>query len=151
MNEGLPDFIDFYNSWTHKKPGETADIRRVVTPEELLDLPAFYRLLQPFGWTVDLPPWEKERWQRLVFLINYVENEGEHSLGKALALSGKVNEKRLFQIMRSEGPSDLIQLRRILKHVKPDVDWQKMARQVWHWDKNEKRSLMEDFILNQKN
>ena len=151
MNTEYPKFVDFYDRWVQKKPGETADIRRVSTPEELLDLPAFYRLVAPFGWTANLPPWEKERWQRLVFLINHIENKGEYSLGKALALSGKINEKRLFQIMRSEGPSDLIQLRRVLKHSKPHVDWQKMARQVWRWNKDEKRNLMEDFILNQNN
>ncbi|HEC26991.1 MAG TPA: type I-E CRISPR-associated protein Cse2/CasB [Gammaproteobacteria bacterium] len=152
MNTDYPDLTGFYAAWIglNKRPGATADIRRVATPDELLDLPSFYRLVEPFGWTSDLKPWEKARWQRLVFCINDIENRGEPSLGKALALSGKVNEKRLFQIVRSGYPSDVIQLRRILKQAKPNVSWKKMARQLWRWDKCHKRSLMEDYILNQK-
>lgn len=152
MNIDYPDLASFYAAWIglNKKPGATADIRRVATPDELLDLPSFYRLVGPFGWTSDLKPWEKACWQRLVFCVNDIESKGEPSLGKALALSGKVNEKRLFQIVRSGYPSDVIQLRRILKQAKPSVNWKKMARQLWRWDKYQKRSLMEDFILNRK-
>jgi len=72
------------------------------------------------------------------------------SLGKALALPGKVNEKRLFQIVRADYPSDVKQLRRLLKQIEPSVDWYKMAKQLWHWDKYRKRNLMEDFVLNQR-
>ncbi|MEN8205526.1 MAG: type I-E CRISPR-associated protein Cse2/CasB [Pseudomonadota bacterium] len=151
MNKGHPDFAGFYAIWQslNKRPGATAEIRRVIKPDELLEIPAFYRLVEPFGWRIDLPPWEKRRWQRLVFLVNHIENKGEHSLGKALALSGNVNEKRLFQIVRANYPSDVIQLRRVLNQVEPSVSWQHMANQVWFWNKSSKRSLMEDFVLNQ--
>lgn len=144
-----PDFSGFYAAWQRLPTGPRAEIRRVKEPDELLDLPAFYRLVEPFGWNTDLPPWERQRWQRLVFLVNHIENKGEHSLGKALALSGDINEKRLFQIVRSDYPSDVIQLRRVLKQVEPGVNWKKMAKQIWAWDKYRKRSLMEDFVLYQ--
>ena len=152
MSNELPNFAGFYAAWEslNKRPGATADIRRVSSADELLDLPAFYRLVEPFGWQADLKPWDKERWQRLVFLINHVTDKGENSLGKAFALSGKVSDKRLFQIVRADSPNDITQLRRLLKQVKPEVSWQKMATQLWRWNLQEKRSLLEVFVLNQK-
>ena len=151
MSNELPNFAGFYAAWENlkKKPGATADIRRVATMDDLLDLPAFYRLVEPFGWQADLKPWDKERWQRLVFMINHITDKGESSLGKALAL-GKVSDKRMFQLVRSESPNDITQLRRLLKQVEPEVSWQKMAKQLWYWDLRQKRSLLEDFVLNQK-
>lgn len=149
MNKNYPDFANFLAVWNRLQPGPKAEMRRVSEPDELLDLPAFYRLVESFGWKADSKPWEKSRWQRLVFLVNHIEPNGEYSLGKALALSGKVNEKRLFQVVRSNYPTDIIQLRRVLKQVEPKVDWLKMARQIWDWGKYRKRSLMEDFVLNQ--
>jgi len=151
MNKDYPDFASFLAAWNRLQSGPKAEMRRVSEPDELLDIPAFYRLVESFGWNAELKPWEKVRWQRLVFLVNHIEPKGEHSLGKTLALSGKVNEKRLFQVVRANYPSDVIQLRRVLKQVEPSVDWFKMARQIWDWDKYRKRSLMEDFVLNQHN
>lgn len=152
MSNELPNFAGFYAAWESlkKRPGATADIRRVSSTDELLDLPAFYRLVEPFGWQADLKPWDKERWLRLVFLINHVTDKGENSLGKAFALSGKISDKRLFQIVRADSPNDITQLRRLLKQVEPEVSWQKMATQLWRWSLWEKRSLLEDFVLNQK-
>lgn len=152
MSNEQPNFAGFYAAWENlkKRPGATADIRRVSRMDELLDLPAFYRLVEPFGWRSDLKPWEKERWQRLVFLIHHISDKGENSLGKALALSGHINEKRLFQIVRADSPRDINQLRRVLKQAEPEVNWQKMAKQLWWWDLRQKRSLLEDFVLNQK-
>jgi len=150
MNEHYPNFAGFYAVWQKLSPGPKAELRRVTDPDDLLDIPAFYRLVEPFGWKSDLPRWEKQRWQRLVFLVNHISNKGEHSLGKALALPGKVNEKRLFQIVRADYPSDVKQLRRLLKQIEPDVNWYKMANQIWRWDKYRKRNLMEDFVLNQR-
>lgn len=146
-----PNFAGFYAAWENlkKNPGATADIRRVATMDDLLDLPAFYRLVEPFGWCSDLNRWEREGWQRLGFVINHITDKGEYSLGKALAL-GKVSEKRMFQLVRSESPNDITQLRRLLKQVEPEVSWQKMAKQLWYWDLRQKRSLLEDFVLNQK-
>lgn len=153
MSNELPNFAGFYATWEalKKRPGATADIRRVSSMDDLLDLPTFYRLVEPFGWRADLEPWNKARWQRLVFLVNHIINKGDNPLGKALALSGNVNEKRLFQIVRADYPQDINQLRRLLKQADPDVNWLKMAKQLWYWDLRQKRSLLEDFVLNQKN
>jgi CRISPR system Cascade subunit CasB len=150
MNNELPDFSGFYALWHKLPPGPRAEIRRVSEPDDLLDLPAFYRLVEPFGWCSDMKPWNKEGWKRLVFLVNYVKDKGENSLGKALALS-KVSEKRLFQVVRADSPGDINQLRRLLKQAEPEVNWQKMAKQLWFWNKTAKRSLLEAFVLSQKN
>lgn len=150
MTEESRDFSQVYELWRRAKPGPRAELRRVSEPDELMDLPAFYRLVEPVGWKADMPDWEKEGWKRLVYLINHVENRGDHTLGKALAISGKVNEQRLFQIVRSDYPNDVIQLRRLLKQVEPAVNWRKAANQLWRWSKSDKRALMEDFILNQE-
>ncbi len=149
MNSEQPNFAGVYAAWQKLPLGPRAAMRRIAKPDDLLDLPAFYRLVEPFGWRADLKPWDKERWLRLVFLINHVTDRGEHSLGKALAL-GKASEKRLFQIVRADSPNDITQLRRLLKQVEPEVSWQKMAKQLWYWDLRQKRSLLEDFVLSQK-
>jgi CRISPR system Cascade subunit CasB len=62
-----------------------------------------------------------------------------------------VSEKRLYQVIRAESPGDINQLRRLLKQAEPEVNWQKMAKQLWFWNIKQKRSLLEDFVLNQKN
>ena len=149
MSNEHPNFAGFYAAWEalNKRSGATADIRRVASMDELLDLPAFYRLVEPFGWRTNTY-YEKLGWQRLVFLINHVVDKGENapSLGKALAL-GKVSEKRLFQVIRADSPNDILQLRRLLIQVKPDINWQKTAPLLWRWSIKDKRSLLEDFVL----
>lgn len=150
MTEDSNQYLGLYQRWQSLKPGPRAEIRRAPDPDSLMDLPAFYRLVAPLGWQAELPITEKGRWKRLVFLVEHVTDKGEDSLGKALARSGKVNEKRLMQVVHSDYPNDVIQLRRLLKHVEPAVSWPKMATQIWHWGKYQKRALMEDFILNQK-
>lgn len=149
MSSELPNFNGFYERWVKLPSGPKAELRRVATPDELLDLPAFYRLAEPFGWASGLKPWERQRWLNLVFLINHITHSGENSLGKALALS-KVSEKRLYQVVRAETPKDIIQLRRLLKQAEPNLSWPKMATQIWYWNIRQKRNLLEDFILNQK-
>lgn len=146
----LPDFTALYNAWKNLKPGPTAEMRRVATPDELMDLPVFYRLVSPFGWVSGMKPWDKERWARLVFLMKHITVAGENSLGKSLAITSKVNEKRLFQIVRADSPNDIVQLRRVLKQAKPKVNWEKMAEQIWYWNTRNKRNLLEDFVLNVK-
>ena len=146
----LPNFSDLYSAWSNQKRGAKAEMRRVTTPDELMDLPVFYRLVNSCGWESGMKPWDKERWSRLVFLMENIEPSGDNSLGEALAISSKVKEKRLFQIVRADSPNDIVQLRRVLKQAQPQVNWQKMAEQVWDWSPRSKRNLLEDFVLNVK-
>jgi len=146
----LPDFTALYSTWDNLKPGPKAELRRVATPDELMDLPVFYRLVSPWGWVSGMKPWDKARWARLVFLMDHITVAGENGLGKSLAITSKVNEKRLFQIVRADSPNDIVQLRRVLKQAKPKVNWEKMAEQIWYWSPGNKRNLLEDFVLNVK-
>ena len=140
-----PDFMALYQRYDALKPGPKAELKRVMNPSDLIEIPAFYRILQ--GEKSDL------RMQRLLFCLPYVRHtEGGDSLGKALAKTD-INEKRLFMVIRSQKPNDLIQLRRLLIQAnRPAVDWLHMANALWRWDysgQQSKRQLLEDFFFYQ--
>jgi CRISPR system Cascade subunit CasB len=148
------DFMMLYEAWKQLKPGPKAELRRVSTPEGLFEVPAYYRLIRNL-----IQDTENRntiyRLQRLVFCLPFVTHtDKEIGLGAALAggdYHGRtaVSDKRLFQILRSETPNDLIQLRRILKMVEPDVHWPLTAGLLWYWNERSKRQLLEDYFLNQ--
>ncbi len=146
------DFMGLYDAWRQLRPGPKAELRRAATPADLLEVPAFYRLFSGRGNT----EWEKQAYQRLIFCLPCIKQHIEKpvSLGAALARSDEsgrstVGEKRLFQIIRSESPNDMIQLRRILKMVEPTVNWPLAARQLWFWNTRSKRDLLENYFMNQ--
>lgn len=149
------DFMDLYRAWENLPNGPKAELKRCTKPVDLLEVPAFYRL---FGGWVE-KEWQKKAFQRLIFCLPCIEHtEQKVSLGAALARIRKgvrpaVSDSRMIQIIRSETPNDMIQLRRILKQVEPTVNWSLMAKQLWYWDFSErsKRDLLEDFFINQIN
>lgn len=147
------DFLALYHAWQALDNGASAQLRRVSEPEQLMDIPAFYRLVQPFGW-----PQNKTVLLRLVFcltagkqVIKHQEKSEKHpkgiSLGKALADSGKINERRVYQLLRAGWPNDLVQLRRLLKHAEPTLYWPQFAEQMSWWNKRMQQQLLEDFVL----
>lgn len=139
-----PDFMalyDRYDKTQKQKPGLQAELRRVAQPSDLIEIPAFYRLLQDQKFI--------DRMQRLVFCLPLVKHqENGDSLGKALA-KANINEKRLFMVIRSQEPNDLIQLRRLLRQAEPKVDWVSTAKTLFFWNDQSKRQLLEDFFFNQ--
>lgn len=145
--------FSFFEKWERLKPGPKAELRRVKEPDELMDRPAFYRFIASLGFE---NPW-KEGLAMLLFCIPYIKHPGENNrIGAALGKSGKVSEKRMYQVVRSEYPNDIIQLRRILQHIKPQVNWPAAAKQIYYWHsknkyhvKQNKRKLLEDFVLSQ--
>jgi CRISPR system Cascade subunit CasB len=145
--------ISLYENWERLKPGPKAELRRVKEPDELMDRPAFYRIRASLGLE---KPW-MEGLARLVFCIPYISRtDSKTSMGEALGKSGKVSDKRMYQVVRSEYPKDIIQLRRILQHIKPTVNWPMAAKQIYFWHsknrdqvKKNKRRLLEDFVLSQ--
>lgn len=154
MNEQMVKMLmRFYEKWSLLKPGPRAELRRVRNPDEILDQPAFYRLIAALG---EEKPW-RDALARLAFCIPYItHSEGKITLGAALGKTGKVSEKRIFQVIRADYPNDIVQLRRILQHIKPAVNWPVAARQLYFWHSKEsdnvkrnKRQLLEDFVLNQ--
>ena len=136
------DLLELYHAYEKLGTGPKAELRRVSCMEDLLEVPAFYRLTRGYGTQKSI--------QRLVFCLPYVTHKADgNSLGQALA-NGKVSEKRLFMVIRSQEPNDLIQLRRLLQQVKPVVNMQQAAKQIFFWNERAKRQLLEDFFFYQK-
>lgn len=138
------DFVELYEHFKSLKErisGLEAEIKRVASPEALVEIPSFYRLMVGTG--------THKGWQRVAFFMPYVKHrEGADSIGKQLAKGG-VSEMRLFQIIRSGSPNDIIQLRRLVQQVKPTVDWQYFGKTLYYWDYGDrnKRQLLEDYFL----
>ena len=143
----LPDFISVYNRFHNKDQfsnGDRAEIRRTIEPSDLETLPAFYKLLGN-----KLNKHNEKQWQRVIFfLVKSLEHsDNGSSLGKALKNSNKIKESRIFQVIRSEAPNSLIQLRRLIIHAQPIVNFKNFARQIWYWNKNSKKQLLKDFLI----
>ncbi len=137
----VPDFMSLYRSWEEMRPGPKAELRRVGKPDELIEVPAFYHLFSGRA-TQD---WTKQAYERLIFCLPCIKHtEAEIGLGKALAQADGAIEKRLFQVIRSNPPNDMIQLRRILKMVEPTLNWPRAANQLWYWNGRSKRDLLEE-------
>ena len=150
--ERTHDFMDLYRAWEALKPGPKAELRRVNRPTDLLEVPAFYRLFSGRG----NKEWEKQAYQRLIFCLPCMKGHTDQhvTLGAALAKvrdGGRpaVSEMRLFQVVRSTAPNDMVQLRRILKMVEPTVNWPKAAETLWHWNDRSKRDMLEQYFLSQ--
>ena len=142
----LPDFMALYNAWEQLQPGPRAELRRVGKPNELIEVSAFYRLFSGKA----RQEWEKQAYQRLIFCLPCVKHTNDDvGLGKALARDKRVSEKRLFQIVRSDAPNDMIQMRRVLQMSEPTVNWPKAAKQLWYWNERSKRDLLEEYFINQ--
>lgn len=142
----LPEFMALYHGWKQLSNGARAELRRIAKPEELLKIPAFYRLYSGKAHA----EWEKLAYQRLIFCLPYIKHIPENiGLGKALTKGKGVSEKRLFQVVRSDEPNDMIQLRRILQMTEPSVNWTQAATTLWYWNDRSKRDLLEDYFLNQ--
>jgi len=142
-----PDFLALYQRYQDLKPGPQAELKRVMNPDDLAEIPAFYRILQDNK--------DYQKMQRLIYCLPLVKHQDQgDSLGRALA-KVNINEKRLFMVIRSLEPNDLIQLRRLLKQAdKPTVDWLQMANALWWWDhpsQQSKRKILEDFFYYQNN
>jgi len=136
----LPDFVELWNRFQTKLTnGQRAEIRRSRGPDDLDFMPAFYRLL-PSGQKPDT------QWRRVIlFLPCAPHNNNADTLGAQLARS-RINEKRLFQIARSEPPNDLLYLRRILQQTQPVVNWQQFGEMLYFWGDNRKKKLLEDYF-----
>lgn len=141
----LPDFMVLFDTWEQLPNGARAELRRVARPDELVEVPAFYRLYSGKAKT----EWEKQAYQRLIFCLPYIKHTNEIvGLGKALASGKIVSEKRLFQVIRSDAPNDMVQLRRIVQMAEPSVNWTLAAKTLWFWNDRSKRDLLEDYFIN---
>lgn len=119
--------------------GARAELRRVAEPSDVALTPALYRLF----------PSQRpdDRHLRLAYLLPCCKHAAKaKSLGAQLA-EAKVAEARVLQVARSHAPLDIVQLRRLLTHIEPTVDWAKFGQMIWDWDDRAKRQLVEDFYI----
>ncbi len=141
MSAELPDFVALRMRYDNESfpTGARAELRRVAEPDDVALTPALYRLFP--GQKTD------DRHLRLAFLLPCCKHAVKaKSLGAQLA-EAKVAEARVLQIARAHAPLDIVQLRRLLTHVEPAVNWSELGRMVWYWNDRAKRQLVEDFYI----
>ena len=141
MSVELPDFVALKMRYDNESfsTGARAELRRVAEPDDVALTPALYRLFP--GQKPD------DRHLRLAFLLPCCKHAAKaKSLGAQLA-GANVAEARVLQVARSHAPLDMVQLRRLLTHIKPTVDWSEFGRMVWYWNDRAKRQLVEDFYI----
>lgn len=141
MTAELPDFVALRSRYDDEKfpTGARAELRRVADPDEIALTPALYRLFP--GQRPD------ERHLRLAFLLPCCKHAAKSkALGAQLA-EAKVAEARVLQVARAHSPLDVVQLRRLLTHIEPSVDWSEFGRMIWYWNARAKRQLVEDFYI----
>jgi CRISPR system Cascade subunit CasB len=143
--------------------GDKAGIRKTVEPDDLQMNPVFYRLIQDVLSQCKGAEQTKAREffknlsqaARLVYFLPFVRHQSNgKSLGALLKEQG-ISERRLFLVMRSEYPQDLMQLRRLCQQFKKDekIDGLKLGKTLFYWGKDKstsessKRQLMKDFYL----
>ncbi|MHB8389931.1 MAG: type I-E CRISPR-associated protein Cse2/CasB [Acidobacteriaceae bacterium] len=141
MTADLPDFVALRNCYEDEKfpTGARAELRRVAEPDDVALTPVLYRLF----------PGQRpnDRHLRLVFLLPCCKHAAKaKSLGAQLA-EAKVAEARVLQVARAHAPLDMVQLRRLLTHIEPTVDWSEFGRMIWYWNDRAKRQLVEDFYI----
>jgi CRISPR system Cascade subunit CasB len=161
--EGIQRFLEaLYAEFEGLNNGDKAAIRRTAEPDDLLLNPAFYRLVQETLSRFQEAELSKAREffknlsqvARIVYLLPFIQHQ---PLGKslgALLKENDISERRLFLVMRSEYPHDLIQLRRLCQQFKGEtVDAIKLGKLLLYWGKDKtasegsKRQLMKDFYL----
>ncbi len=141
MKAELPDFVALKMRYDDESfsPGARTELRRVAEPDDVAFTPALYRLFP--GQRPD------DRHLRLAYLLPHCKHAARaKSLGVQLAES-KVAEARVLQVARSHAPLDLVQLRRLLTHIEPIVDWSDFGRMAWYWNDRAKRQLLEDYYI----
>lgn len=133
------EFVQLRQRYESLPNGSKADLRRLVEPEGATEIAAAYRLMP--GRKLDA------RWCRVLFCLPWVRHaEGASALGAAFS-KADVSEKRLFQVIRSESPNDIVQLRRLLQWAEPVVDWTLLGRQLFYWGDANKRRMLENYYL----
>lgn len=139
MSNDKPDFVKIYEKYDGLSTGAHAELRRARDPNDLGLTTTLYRLFPG-----QIP---RHQHQRVLFLLPWCVHKIEtKSFGAQLHSSG-VSEQRVFQVLRSSEPRDIVQLRRLAIHIKPQVDWNAFGNLLWFWGEKSKRNLIEEFYL----
>lgn len=139
------DFVRLKETFDGMSSGGRAEISRVELPSDLVLRGAFYRLL-PEG---EVP---SPRWQRIVFMLPWAKQEdGASQLGRQIAGAEKeISEQRVFQMVRSDYPQDILHMRRLLRHLKIGLDWNDFGKTLWFWGEVQKRCIVESYFMAKK-
>ena len=134
------DYETVWKEFCSLDRGKQAELRRhVQQPDELAELPAFYALYR------GIRPGRQH--QRVAFFLPICKHRvGAPSIGAQFAQQN-ISELRIFQVIRSEYPNDLIQLRRLCQHIEATVDWKEFGDMLWYWGHDQKRRLLEDYFV----
>lgn len=145
-----PDFQSLYEDFRQLDSTRKSLLKRAVSPEDLLEMPAFYDIYRKHF----KQPEQRAGLLRLIFCLPFVRHqENGKSLGGALSEKApngrpKIGEKRVIQLSRIENKLQAMsQLRRLLKHAEPTLDWMKAAKSIWYWGINSRRQLLEEYFL----
>ncbi len=157
QNENFINLKRCFDNEEQFSNGDRAAIRRVTAPETLeQETRAFYHLLSIAKIPLkELQGCQWQSWKNVVFILPWVKQAKEErtNLGAALA-KADINERRLFQMVRSEIPNDLIALRRIVQHAEPTANWGKLGNILFYWNGDNKQRILRDYFVeldNQKN
>lgn len=134
------DYVKLLERFNQMLPGQKADLRRAVQPDELTMKPALYRLLRGIR--------PNPQYLRIVFLMPWAKHQPKAPHFSAQCAKSKINEMRMFQIARSDDPMDMIQLRRIAMQIEPHVDWTQFGEMLRYWP-HTKRKFIENYYLAQ--
>lgn len=143
MSADLPDFIALRARFDSEafSNGARAELRRVPDMESVALCPALYRLFP--GRKPD------DRHLRLAFLLPCCKHEVNAKPLGAQLVRANIGEARVLQVARAHSPLDLIQLRRLLIHVEPAVNWAEFGQMLWYWGDRARRQFVEDYYLAQ--
>lgn len=138
----LPDFAGVWQRYEKLSRGDQSQLgKRIGSPDDLFMVPAFYKLFP--GITPN------ERYRQVAFILPWCRHrDGAKHLGSLLAVEN-INEKRIFQVVRSEFPNDLIYLRRLIQRTEFTVNWKNFGKELFFWNDNDiaKRQLIEQYFV----
>ena len=137
----LPDFVALWERYNHMTRGQQAELRRATEPNDLTLKPSLYRLLP------GIQP--RDQYLRIAFLLPRFKHQSNAAHFGAQCAKADINEARLFQVVRSDQPLDMIQLRRLAVQIEPQVDWSSFGKMIWYWGSRSKRELIETYYLAQ--
>lgn len=139
----MSKFIELHQRfWQTLDNGQRAEIRRTSIIEDLETLPAFYHLIGYFD-SKDI-----KKWAQVTYFLPFIEKHSDKTkpLGKQLS-EAKISEKRIFHIVRSTSPNDLIQLRRVIQQAKlSSINWQEFGDCLFSWGKDQKKDLIQNYF-----
>lgn len=140
QRQEIPNGMLLWKRFQEMDEGKKAQLRRYAKqPEDLRDLPAFYALFPGQKTT-------KQHQRLAFFLTTCIHKSDAEKIGIQLARA-KVSELRLFQMVRSDSPQDLVYLRRLCQQIEAQVNWNEWGKILWHWGEETKRRFVEDYFI----